>query len=236
MYNFSKVFREIAVNTMCIANKWSNNIMALGGVNGPSGAQGPQEKPQVQEKAKKDNTAEINQQIQQYFNNAANMDTQNNAIDTKQESNFFDNAINNLRNKYPGASGVIDKLVNTITGGKKAEGAQPSGTKEDVNAATNSPVKSEEPTKFDSKGNVIPEVTHNSDGSTTIKHGGETIQGTDTSVSVTGKDGKPVGGTKLLPNGMQVLTQPDGKQGVFDPKKGEFLPDAEAQKVLTQFG
>ena len=50
---------------------------------------------------------------------------------------------------------------------------------------------------------------------------------------MTDADGKSVGGIKQLSNGMQVLAQADGMQGVYDPKKGEFLPDDEARKFLA---
>ena len=108
------------------------------------------------------------------------------------------------------------------------------GTAADVQGATATP-QNEEPTKFDKNGNVIPEVTFNPDGSTRTVHNGEIINAKDGSIIVTDADGKNVGGIKQLSNGMQVLAQADGKQDVYDPKKGEFLPDNEAQKILAQF-
>lgn len=122
-------------------------------------------------------------------------------------------------------------FLNNLTGNGKTE---QKGTNADVQGATTTS-QNEEPTRFDKNGNVIPEVTHNPDGSTTTVHGGETINAKDGSITVTDANGKSAGGIKQLPNGMQVLTQADGKQGVFDPRKGEFLPDNEAQKILAQF-
>lgn len=118
----------------------------------------------------------------------------------------------------------------------KTQKAEPSATTADVKSATNSPVNNEEQTKFDGKGNVIPEVTHNSDGSTTTKHGGETITAKDGKIHVVDANGKSAGGIQQLPNGLQVLKQPDGTEGVYDPKKGEFLPEKDAQEILAQFG
>ena len=123
-------------------------------------------------------------------------------------------------------------FLNNLKGTGKTE---QKGTNADVQGATTTP-QNEEPTRFDKNGNVIPEVTHNPDGSTTTVHGGETINAKDGSITVTDANGKSAGGIKQLPNGMQVLTQADGKQGVFDPRKGEFLPDNEAQKILAQLG
>lgn len=123
-------------------------------------------------------------------------------------------------------------FLNNLKGAGKTE---QKGTNADVQGATATP-QNEEPTRFDKNGNVIPEVTHNPDGSTTTVHGGETINAKDGSITVTDANGKSAGGIKQLPNGMQVLTQADGKQGVFDPRKGEFLPDNEAQKILAQLG
>lgn len=134
--------------------------------------------------------------------------------------------------------GAVKKFWNTaktfLDNLKGANKTEPKATAADVNGATFAS-RNEEPTKFDKNGNVIPEVTFNPDGSKTIKHGGETVHAEDGSITVTDADGKNAGGIKQLPNGMQVLAQADGKQGVFDPKKGEFLPDNEAQKILAQF-
>ena len=145
---------------------------------------------------------------------------------------------NNVLNEQDGA-GAVKKFWNAaktfldnLKGDKKTE---QKGTVADVQGATTTP-QNEEPTRFDKNGNVIPEVTHNPDGSTTTVHGGETINAKDGSITVTDTNGKSAGGIKQLPNGMQVLTQADGKQGVFDPRKGEFLPDNEAQKILAQLG
>ena len=78
-------------------------------------------------------------------------------------------------------------------------------------------------------------VTKNPDGSTKIVHNRETIEASSNSIDVKDATGKSTGGIKLLNNGMYCLLGEDGKQGVFDPKKGEFLPDNEAQKILAQF-
>lgn len=106
------------------------------------------------------------------------------------------------------------------------------GTAADVQGATATP-QNEEPTKFDKNGNVIREIVENPDGSKDITHNGEKMKVKDDSITVIDATGKSAGGIQQLPNGMQVLTQADGKQGVYDPKKGEFLPDNEAQKFLA---
>ena len=148
----------------------------------------------------------------------------------------YDTNGDKVLNEQDGA-GAVKKFWNAaktfldnLKGDNKTE---QKGTAADVNGATVAP-QNEEQTKFDENGNVIPEVTFNSDGSKTIKHGGETILAKDDSITVTGPDGD-AGGIKQLPNGMQVLAQADGKQGVYDPKKGEFLLGNEAQKILAQF-
>lgn len=122
-------------------------------------------------------------------------------------------------------------FLNNLKGTDKTEHK---GNAQDVANATITQ-QPEEPTKFDKNGNVIPEVTENPDGSTTTRHGGETVNAKDGNITVTDANGKSVGGIKQLPNGLQVLTQADGTQGVFDPKKGEFLPEDKAQKILAQF-
>ena len=45
--------------------------------------------------------------------------------------------------------------------------------------------------------------------------------------------GFDIGGTKMLANGMLVLTDGE-KKGVYDPKKGQFLPEEEAKQILTE--
>lgn len=118
---------------------------------------------------------------------------------------------------------------------KGAGKTEQKGTNADVQGATTTP-QNEEPTRFDKNGNVIPEIVENPDGSKDITHNGEKMKVKDGSITVTDATGKSAGGIQQLPNGMQVLTQADGKQGVYDPKKGEFLPDNEAQKILAQLG
>ena len=144
---------------------------------------------------------------------------------------------NNVLNEQDGA-GTVQKFwtaVNNFLNSLKNIGkSEQKGTAADVNGATTLP-QNEEPTKFDKNGNVIPEVTYNPDGSTTTVHNGETIKASSNSIDVTDATGKSTGGIKLLNNGMYCLLGEDGKQGVFDPKKGEFLPDNEAQKILAQF-
>ena len=148
----------------------------------------------------------------------------------------YDTNGDKVLNEQDGA-GAVKKFWNAaktfldnLKGDNKTE---QKGTAADVNGATTLP-QNEEPTKFDKNGNVIPEVTYNTDGSITIVHKEDNIKVEDGSITVTDADGKNVGGIKRL-RGMQVLTQADGKQGVYDPKKGEFLPDNEAQKFLAQF-
>ena len=124
-------------------------------------------------------------------------------------------------------------FLDNLKGDNKTE---QKGTAADVNGATVAPQNEDKTrTTFGPNGNVIPEVTDNPDGSRTIQHDGETINAKDGSITVNDADGKNAGGIKQLSNGMQVLTQADGKQGVFDPKKGEFLSDNEAQQILAQF-
>ena len=146
---------------------------------------------------------------------------------------------NNVLNEQDGAGTVqkfwtaVNKFLNSLKNIGKSE---QKGTAADVNGATNAPQNEDKTrTTFDKNGNVIPEVTDNPDGSRTIQHAGETIKASSNSIDVTDATGKSTGGIKLLNNGMYCLLGEDGKQGVFDPKKGEFLPDNEAQKILAQF-
>lgn len=147
----------------------------------------------------------------------------------------YDKNGDKVLNEQDGA-GTVKKFWNaakTFLDNLKGAGkTEQKGTNADVQGATTTP-QNEEPTRFDKNGNVIPEVTRNPDGSTTTRHAGETINAKDGSITVTDANGKSAGGIKQLPNGMQVLTQADGKQGVYDPKKGEFLSDDEAQKFLA---
>lgn len=161
-----------------------------------------------------------------------------NDVQTNLRSIFdqYDTNGDKVLNEQDGA-GAVKKFWNaakTFLDNLKGAGkTEQKGTAADVNGATTLP-QNEEPTKFDKNGNVIPEVTYNPDGSTTTQHAGETIYAKkDGSIRVIDATGKSAGGIQQLPNGMQVLTQADGKQGVYDPKKGEFLPDNEAQKFLA---
>lgn len=134
------------------------------------------------------------------------------------EVNSFKSMIANLRNKLMG-------------GAEKAESKQ-TGTAEDVKNATNQPTTNSVD-KFAEDGSYKTDVKI-VDGHKEITTGGETVKVGDNSLDVTGQNGESIGGTKVLPNGMQVLTQPNGEQGVFDPKKGQFLPEEEAKKVLAE--
>lgn len=199
--------------------------MAISGIGGPQGPQEPQG-PKGTGKTEKDNSAEINQKIQQYFSQAANAETKDNEINTPKESNIFNNAINTLRNQFPGAADFIDKAAAKLTGGNKAEQTQPTGTHQDVQGATNE-TNIDNKTQIDDNGNVT-NFGENPDG--------EQVTVGDNNISVTDADGNSVGGTRILANGMQVLVQPDGQEGVYDPKKGQFLPEDEAKKILAEMG
>lgn len=213
MCNFSKVFLSKAVIACVSHDKWSN-IMAIGGVGGN---QPIENKPQVQSQdgIRRSDVAE-NQR----------------SIFDKLDANH--DGVLNEQGDSKGVMAKFKQMVANLTGANKKEDVTPTGTKEDVNAATNTPVKNEEITKFDKDGNVIPDIKHNRDGSSDTTFHGEKVHATNDSVDVKGQDGKHVGSTKVLPNGMQVLSQPDGKQGVYDPKQGEFLPENEAQKILSE--
>lgn len=177
----------------------------------------------------------------QPINNNTGLKLQNVPNSQEQEIQSIFNRLNtdgnNVLNEQDGA-GTVQKFwtaVNNFLNSLKNIGkSEQKGTAADVQGATTTP-QNEEPTRFDKNGNVIPEVTHNPDGSTTTVHGGETINASSNSIDVTDATGKSTGGIKLLNNGMYCLLGEDGKQGVFDPKKGEFLPDNEAQKILAQF-
>lgn len=175
------------------------------------------------------------------INNNTGLKLQNVPNSQEQEIQSIFNRLNtdgnNVLNEQDGA-GTVQKFwtaVNNFLNSLKNIGkSEQKGTAADVNGATTLP-QNEEPTKFDKNGNVIPEVTYNPDGSTTTVHNGETIKASSNSIDVTDATGKSTGGIKLLNNGMYCLLGEDGKQGVFDPKKGEFLPDNEAQQILAQF-
>ncbi len=144
---------------------------------------------------------------------------------------------NNVLNEQDGA-GTVQKFwtaVNNFLNSLKNIGkSEQKGTAADVQAATNASQNGDKTrTTFGPNGNVIPEVVEHPDGSRDITHNGEKMKVKNGSITVTDADGKSVGGIKQLSNGMQVLAQADGKQGVYDPKKGEFLPDDEAQKFLA---
>ena len=152
----------------------------------------------------------------------------------------YDTNGDKVLNEQDGA-GTVKKFWNaakTFLDNLKGAGkTEQKGTNADVQGATNASQNEDKTrTTFTPDGKVIPEVRYNSDGSKDITHNGEKMKVTDGSITVTDANGKSAGGIKQLPNGMQVLTQADGKQGVYDPKKGEFLPDNEAQKILAQLG
>lgn len=186
--------------------------MAISGVGGPN----QPENTKLQGSLRR---TEVSQDQWNIFDKAdANKDG---VLDTKEKKNF------------------LSMLANAFGVGKtnKSEQAKPTGKPEDVNGATNQPqVQNTTTNEFSADGSYKQEVTDLGGGNKTIKTGGEELNVTPDSVNVTGKDGKPVGSVKQLPNGMQVLSQPDGKQGVYDPSKGQFLPDNEAQKILAQMG
>lgn len=117
---------------------------------------------------------------------------------------------------------MVQNFIAKITGKEDAASA--------VNNATNSPVQNEEPTNFDETGKVIPDTKTNPDGSTDTNFHGENVHGTDNSVSVTGENGKSVGGTRVFPGGIQILEQPDGSIGVF--KDGELIVGDEARAII----
>lgn len=151
----------------------------------------------------------------------------------------YDTNGDKVLNEQDGA-GTVKKFWNaakTFLDNLKGVGkTEQKGTAADVNGATVAPQNEDKTrTTFGPNGNVIPEVTHNPDGSTTTVHNGETIKASSNSIDVTDATGKSTGGIKLLNNGMYCLLGEDGKQGVFDPKKGEFLPDNEARQILAQF-
>lgn len=176
----------------------------------------------------------------QPINNDVGLKLQNVPNSQEQEIQSIFNKLNtdgnDVLNEQDGV-GTVQKFwtaVNNFLNNLKNIGkSEQKGTIADVQGATTTP-QNEEPTKFDKNGNVIPEVTHNPDGTTTTVHGGETIHASSNSIDVKDATGKSTGGIKLLANGMYCLLGEDGKQGVFDPRKGEFLPDNEAQKILAQ--
>lgn len=135
------------------------------------------------------------------------------------EVNNFKSMLANLKNKLMG-------------GAEKTQESKPTGTAEDVKNATNQPTTNSVD-KFAEDGSYKTDVKI-VDGHKEITTGGETVKVGDNSLDVTGQNGESIGGTKMLANGMQVLTQPNGEQGVFDPKKGQFLPEEEAKKVLAE--
>lgn len=150
----------------------------------------------------------------------------------------YDTNGDKVLNEQDGA-GTVKKFWNaakTFLDNLKGAGkTEQKGTAADVQGATVASQNGDKTrTTFGPNGDVIPEVTYNPDGSITTQHAGETIYAKkDGSIRVIDATGKSAGGIQQLPNGMQVLTQADGKQGVYDPKKGEFLPDNEAQKFLA---
>ena len=192
--------------------------MSITSIGGP---QGPQEQPKGnQPKVEKDHTAEINQKIQQYFNSAANAETINNKIDTEKETNIFNNAINVLRNKFPGAAAIIDKAIENLTGGNKTQQpteTQPVGTSADVQGATSEDTPVDSSYRFDNNGNVESDITNNDDGSKDIKFGDETIHVSQNgdSITVTNESGRNVALVKT-PDGGYEFTDEDGEKHRFD--------------------
>ena len=131
--------------------------------------------------------------------------------------------------------GIVSKFWSMITNigkGEKTQNTKSTGTTEDVNNATNQ-TTANNTDKFDADGSYKTEVKY-VNGQKEITTGGEKVKVGENSLDVTGKNGESIGGTKILPNGMQILRQADGSEGVFDPKKGQFLTDEEAQKILTE--
>lgn len=178
-----------------------------------------------------------NQPIKQIQSNGLRRDD----VQTNLRSIFdqYDTNGDKVLNEQDGA-GTVKKFWNaakTFLDNLKGAGkTEQKGTAADVQGATNASQNEDKTrTTFAPNGNVIPEIVENPDGSKDITHNGEKMKVKDDSITVTDANGKNAGGIKQLSNGMQVLTQADGKQGVFDPKKGEFLPDNEAQKILAQF-
>lgn len=149
----------------------------------------------------------------------------------------YDTNGDKVLNEQDGA-GAVKKFWNAaktfldnLKGDNKTE---QKGTAADVQAATNASQNGDKTrTTFGPNGEVIREIVENPDGSKDITHNGEKMKVKDDSITVIDATGKSAGGIQQLPNGMQVLTQADGKQGVYDPEKGEFLPDNEAQKFLA---
>ena len=127
---------------------------------------------------------------------------------------------------------MIANLKNKLMGGAEKTESKPTGTTKDVKNATNQTTTNNSD-KFTEDGSYETEVKY-VNGQKEITTGGEKVKVGENSLDVTGKNGESIGGTKILPNGMQVLTQPNGEQGVYDPKKGQFLPEEEAKKVLTE--
>ena len=149
----------------------------------------------------------------------------------------YDTNGDKVLNEQDGA-GTVKKFWNaakTFLDNLKGAGkTEQKGTNADVQGATNASQNEDKTrTTFGPDGKVIPEVVEHPDGSKDITHNGEKMKVKDDSITVIDATGKSAGGIQQLPNGMQVLTQADGMQGVYDPKKGEFLPDNEAQKFLA---
>lgn len=127
---------------------------------------------------------------------------------------------------------MINAFKNKLMGGAEKTESKPTGTTEDVKNATNQKTTNNVD-KFEADGTYKTEVKY-VNGQKEITTAGETVKVGENSLDVTGKNGESIGGTKMLPNGMQVLTQPNGEQGVYDPNKGQFLPEEEAKKVLAE--
>ena len=186
--------------------------MAVGGIGGN---QPIENKPQVQQQdgIRRNDVAENQRSI---FDKA---DTDKNGVLDKTEQKTFKQMLSGLF-----GIGKADK----------AQQAKPTGKPEDVQGATNQTVNGTTTDNFAPDGSYRTEVKDLGNGNKEITTAGERLSITPDAINVTGKNGESIGGTKMLANGMQILTQPDGKQGVYDPAKGQFLPDNEAQKILAQ--
>lgn len=177
--------------------------MAISGINGPSNNN---------EQIKGRN---YQQQVDEYKVSIFNDCDTDNSGKLEVKNKKGDNKVNTFKT-------MVQNFIAKITGKEDAASA--------VNNATNSPVQNEEPTNFDETGKVIPDTKTNPDGSTDTNFHGENVHGTPDSVSVTGEDGKSVGGTRVFPGGIQILEQPDGSIGVF--KDGELIVGDEARAII----
>ena len=104
-----------------------------------------------------------------------------------------------------------------IMGGNKAETAQePTGTPEDVKAATIENRSVDNSYKFDNNGNVQSDVNNNSDGSKTIKAGDETLQVSPDGNSFSVKSENGNFAVAKTPDGGFEYTDEKGEKHKFD--------------------